>query len=344
MRARISPAQITAAVNCLKQGDLVAMPTETVYGLAADASNPTAVQKIFAVKGRPTHHPLIVHLADLDQLTLWAREIPDAAWQLAQQFWPGPMTLILKKQAQVLTAVTGGQDTVGVRIPSHPIAQHLLRAFGGGLAAPSANRFGYISPTSAQHVRSDLGDKVAMILEGGPCSLGIESTIIDCRSDNISMLRPGTITATDMLATLGIRCAVPAPHALSIPQVSGALPSHYAPRTTTHLFSAEKIDAYLQMRAPAVKNIIILSTRKPTVQAVRIYEARIPYHRPAALEDAAVHWMIMPADPEGYAHHLYEQLHIADQLCGAEIWIEMVPNTEAWRGIMDRITKASARM
>jgi L-threonylcarbamoyladenylate synthase len=346
MRPLIRQTQIDQAVDCLKKGGLVAMPTETVYGLAGDASNGAAVRKIFSVKGRPENHPLIVHIARIEQCAHWAKDIPDYALKLAETYWPGPMTLILKKQAHVLDSVTGGQDSVGIRIPNHPVAQQLLQAFGGGLAAPSANRFGYISPTSAEHVREDLGDKVDMILDGGSCGIGIESTIIDCTGDSPKILRPGMITQegvkysfdtlrhsqVDLLAKVSNEYLT---HN-SMPRVSGALASHYAPKTTTKLLSQEEIN---QRRETC--NIVILSTRKPTQRHVKMYDARIPHRSPSPNPDIA-HWIVMPTDPHGYAHRLYEQLHFADQLQCQEIWIEDVSSAEEWNGIRDRIIKASS--
>ena len=196
-------AGIAQASGVLKAGGLVAFPTETVYGLGADASNAQAVARIFAVKGRPRNHPLIVHLASADDLATWAVDVSEDARQLARAFWPGPLTLILKRAESVLDAVTGEQDTVAVRVPSHPKALALLEAFGGGIAAPSANKFGRISPTTPDHVRLDLGQEVDLVLDGGACEIGIESTIVDCSGERPRLLRPGKITATEIEALLG---------------------------------------------------------------------------------------------------------------------------------------------
>ncbi len=343
MRPLIRQSQIDTAVEYLKKGELVVMPTETVYGLAGDASNEIAVRKIFTVKGRPENHPLIVHIADIDHLSKWAREIPEYALTLAKHFWPGPMTLILKKQAHVLDAVTGGQDSVGIRIPNDPVAQQLLKTFGGGLAAPSANSFGYISPTTAEHVRQDLGEKIDIILDGGHCGIGIESTIIDCTTDSPRILRPGMISREMIEIRLGpsLRWGDTVEGASLMSEeaalrVSGALPSHYAPHTKTKLLSAEQIDQALEN-----KNIVILSTRKPKQHRVKIYDSRIP-HRSTIPNHDISHWIVMPSDSQGYAHRLYEQLHFADQLQCDEIWIEDVPHTVEWSGIVNRITKASS--
>lgn len=336
MRPLINQTQINQAVDCLKKGGLLVMPTETVYGLAADATNEAAIQRIFATKGRPADHPLIVHIADINQLSHWARDIPDYAMTLAKHFWPGPMTLILKKQAHVLETITGGQDTVGIRIPNHPVARQLLQKFGGGLAAPSANSFGYISPTSTEHVRKDLGDKVDMILDGGHCGIGIESTIIDCSGDAPRILRPGMISEEEILELLGLGPSLRWDDTVAkAPRVSGALPSHYAPRTKTKLLTEEEINLSLEN-----KNIVILSRRKPQCRQIKIYDSRIPHRAPQPNADV-IHWIVMPSDPHGYAHRLYEQLHFADSLQCQEILIEQVPTTTEWSGITDRITKAS---
>ncbi|MER2553218.1 MAG: L-threonylcarbamoyladenylate synthase, partial [Thauera sp.] len=198
-------AAIAEAAALLRAGDLVGMPTETVYGLAADALNPDAVNKIFAAKGRPADHPLIVHLPSVEHLPRWAAAIPKDVIALARAFWPGPLTLILRRTPEVPDEVTGGQDTVGVRVPSHPVALALLRVFDGGLAAPSANRFGRISPTTAAHVYEELGERVALILDGGACEVGIESTILDFSRDVPEILRPGAIGPEDIARVIGRR-------------------------------------------------------------------------------------------------------------------------------------------
>ena len=258
-----SAAEIEHAAHLLREGELVALPTETVYGLGADARNPAALAKIFAAKGRPADHPLIVHLADATQLAQWAVDISPAAHALADAFWPGPLTLILKRHPAVPDPVTGGQDSVGLRVPAHPVALALLRAFGGGIAAPSANPFGRLSPTTAEHVRNAFGDAVT-VLDGGPCTVGIESTIVDLTAPTPRILRPGAISAEDVQRVL--RAALPATlsnslpnittpitaattaHATpaaahadqpSVPRVSGSLAAHYAPRTPLRLCAPE---------------------------------------------------------------------------------------------------------
>lgn len=217
---------IDRAVAVLRAGGLVAIPTETVYGLAADASNPEAVGKIFAVKGRPVDHPLIVHIAAAEHLEDWAATIPSAAAVLADACWPGPLTLLVPRAARVLDVVTGGLETVGVRVPAHPLTLELLTKFGGGLAAPSANRFGRVSPTTAEHVLADLGDDVDFVLDGGPCPIGVESTIVDCTVDPPQVLRPGGIPTEDIEALLNLTLGA----AAGAKRSPGMLDSHYAPR------------------------------------------------------------------------------------------------------------------
>jgi len=196
-------AELTKAVELLRQGRLVAFPTETVYGLGADASNAAAVKKLYAVKRRPTDHPVIVHFDSAARAFTWARDVPEAAVQLAKKFWPGPLTLVLKRSPLAHDFVTGGQDSIGLRVPAHPVAHELLAAFGGGIAAPSANRFGLVSPTTAAHVRDDLGADAELVLEGGPSEVGIESTIVDLSGGKPVLLRPGKISAAEIAAVIG---------------------------------------------------------------------------------------------------------------------------------------------
>src|ERR1700680_4574831 len=191
---RATPLEIATAVQALRDGELVAFPTETVYGLGAHAGYPAALRRIFELKGRPTTHPLIVHVDSLRYLSRWAREVPEAAQKLAERFWPGPLTLVLPRAENVHRLVTGGQDSVAVRVPAHPMAQQLLTAFGGGIAAPSANRYGRLSPTRAEHVRDELGEAVRIVLDGGECQIGLESTIIAFEGSQVRLLRPGAVT------------------------------------------------------------------------------------------------------------------------------------------------------
>ncbi|MEP7113331.1 MAG: L-threonylcarbamoyladenylate synthase [Ilumatobacteraceae bacterium] len=219
-------SEVERAIAVLRAGGLVAIPTETVYGLAADASNPVAVQRIFAVKARPANHPLIVHIGTVDQLGQWAATIPPAAAVLAEACWPGPLTVLVPRARTVLDVVTGGRSTVGVRVPAHPLTLQLLDRFGGGLAAPSANRFGQVSPTTAAHVRADLGDDVDFILDGGPCPVGVESTIVDCTVDPPQVLRPGAISVDEIAALLDMTLGSDTGPS----RAPGMLASHYAPR------------------------------------------------------------------------------------------------------------------
>ena len=217
---------IARAVEILRAGGLVAFPTETVYGLGADASNPAAVARIFEAKGRPAEHPLIVHLASAASLDEWASEVPPLARAFAEACWPGPLTLILRRSPRVPDAVTGGLETVGLRVPAHPLALELLGAFGGGIAAPSANRFGSVSPTTAAHVRRGLGDRVDMVLDGGPCDVGVESTIVDLSGGAPALLRPGGLPRERLELIAGVRIPIQRDGAVRAP---GMLESHYAP-------------------------------------------------------------------------------------------------------------------
>ncbi|WP_163509003.1 L-threonylcarbamoyladenylate synthase [Fodinicola acaciae] len=236
----VSTAEIEEAAGVLRAGGLVAFPTETVYGLGANAEDAAAVARVFAAKGRPASHPLIVHIGAAAQLADWVDDVPATARLLAARFWPGPLTLVLRRGRRVSLAATGGLETVAVRVPDHPVALGLLAAFGGGVAAPSANRFGSVSPTIADHVRSELGDAVDMVLDGGACQVGVESTIVDATSDSPSVLRPGGVTREDIEALLGGTVAVPETSQVRVP---GQHPSHYAPRARVVLVDPQKVVA-----------------------------------------------------------------------------------------------------
>jgi L-threonylcarbamoyladenylate synthase len=237
-------SDIDRALAVLHAGGLVAIPTETVYGLAADASNAAAVERIFSVKARPPHHPLIVHIAAAELLGDWAAMIPPAAGVLADACWPGPLTLLVPRASHVLDVVTGGLSTVGVRVPAHPMTLELLQRFGGGLAAPSANRFGRISPTTADHVRADLGTDVDFVLDGGPCPVGVESTIVDCTVDPPQVLRPGGISADEVTSLLNLTLGA----ATGPSRAPGMLASHYAPRSRV-LLADSAADAHAMAAA-----------------------------------------------------------------------------------------------
>lgn len=230
--------EIDEAVAILRRGGLVGLPTETVYGLAGDASDPEAVRAIFRTKGRPADHPLIVHLAEAAAIDDWATDVPEAARTLAARFWPGPLTLVLWRALRVRDEVTGGLDTVALRVPSHPVARELLRRFGGGLAAPSANRFGRVSPTRAEHVRADLGDDVGLVLDGGPCDVGLESTIVDLTTGTPTILRAGVIGADELERALGVTVTRIASGPSRAP---GMLASHYAPRAKVVLVDEDRL-------------------------------------------------------------------------------------------------------
>jgi L-threonylcarbamoyladenylate synthase len=313
-------ATIARAAARLHAGELVAFPTETVYGLGADASNRDAVRRIFAAKGRPADHPVIVHLYDAGQLADWARAVPDGARKLAAAFWPGPLTLILPRAARVTDVVTGGQDSVGLRVPSHPVARELLRAFGGGIAAPSANRFGRISPTTAGHVADDLGDAVALILDGGACALGIESTIVAFAGDDAVLLRPGGIDVAALRRVLGRAPRAPDDAA---PRASGTLASHYAPRTPAILVAPEAMHA----------EIAQLEDRD---EAVAVLARTVARH-----EDFAGIWVAAPKEAAAYAHDLYGNLRSLDTAGADAILIEAVPAGEAWLAVRDRLERAT---
>ncbi len=230
-------AAIGRAVDVLRRGGLVAFPTETVYGLGADATSPEALARLYAVKGRPGDHPVIVHLPEPAAVGHWAVEFPGPARDLAREFWPGPLTLVLRRRPEVLDAVTGGRPTVGLRVPAQPVALALLRAFAGGLAAPSANRFGRVSPTTAAHVRDDLGSDVGVILDGGPCAVGVESTIVDCSADEPAILRPGGVPREAVEAVLGRSV----PFADRRGGAPGTLASHYRPRARVEVVTSDRL-------------------------------------------------------------------------------------------------------
>jgi len=313
---------VARAAGLLRAGELVAFPTETVYGLGADASNPLAIAKIFKVKGRPADHPLIVHLPDVSHLECWAVDIPADAEKLAAAFWPGPLTLILKRHPSVLDAITGGQDTVGLRVPKHPLALQLLREFDGGVAAPSANRFGRVSPTTAAHVREELGDVAAMILDGGPCAVGIESTILDLSGGEPRILRPGMLDADALGAVLG--CPPAFGGQQNAPRVSGSLEAHYAPRTPLQLAAAADLAAMVRKALDAGRRIALLAAQ------------------PLTLEHQNLVWRRASADPAQFAHDLYARLRELDALRCDLILVATPPADEAWRAVADRLRRAAA--
>jgi len=312
---------IARAARLLHEGRLVAFPTETVYGLGADARNADAVRRIFAAKGRPEDHPVIVHVEHLAAAEAWAARMPDGARALARAFWPGPLTLIVPRAGDVIDAVTGGQASVGLRAPAHPVARALLAAFGGGIAAPSANRFGHVSPTTARHVADDLGDAVDLILDGGACDVGIESTIIAFTSDPPMLLRPGAVATDALAAVLG---QMPVARDATAPRASGTLPSHYAPRTPAALVAPDALLAELAQ----------LEERDERVAVLAITAAR-----PEAFDGV---WISAPNDATAYAQTLYANLRALDRVNADSILIEQVPQARAWTAIRDRLARATS--
>ena len=305
---------VARAARILRSGGLVAFPTETVYGLGADASSASAMAKLYAVKRRPAGHPVIVHFASADAAFGWAHEVPQSARKLAKAFWPGPLTLVLQRSEKAQDFVTGGQDSVGVRVPSHPVAHELLELFGSGVAAPSANRFGRVSPTTAAHVRDDLGADVDLVLEGGPTEVGIESTIVDLSGAAPVLLRPGRITRFDIESVLGSEFAE---KDAASPRHSGGLERHYAPRTPARLVPAYDLDKEI---ARLKEKVAVLAFSRP--------DERVDY------------WLRMPRDPHAYAQKLYAALRELDTAGCDEILIEAPPDTPEWNAVDDRLKRA----
>jgi L-threonylcarbamoyladenylate synthase len=306
--------EVRKAAEILRAGGLVAFPTETVYGLGADASSERALARLYAVKRRPADHPVIVHFASADEAFAWARQVPEAARLLARRFWPGPLTLILRRSGKAGDFVTGGQDSVGLRVPSHPVARELLEEFGGGVAAPSANRFGLVSPTTAAHVREDLGGDVDLVLEGGPSEVGIESTIVDLSGHAPVLLRPGRISKKELEAVLGL--AVEEKTAAS-PRHSGGLERHYAPRTPARMVPGYDLDKEI---ARLGDKVAVLAFSRP--------DERVDY------------WLRMPRDPDAYARRLYGALRELDGAECEEILVEAPPDAPEWAAVRDRLGRA----
>ncbi len=305
--------EIRQAAEILTRGGLVAFPTETVYGLGADASNATAVARLYAAKRRPADHPVIIHFADASEAFAWARDVPAVAKKLAARYWPGPLTLILKRSARARDFVTGGQDTVGLRVPSHPVAQELLSAFGSGVAAPSANPFGLLSPTSAAHVREDLGSAVDLVLDGGPSEVGIESTIVDLSAGAPALLRPGHISQDELESILGeIHAATP-----TSPRHPGGLERHYAPRTPARLVPAHALDKEI---SGSKERVAVLAFSRP--------DERVDF------------WLRMPREPQAYAQRLYAALRELDGAGCERILVEAPPGTREWDAVRDRLERA----
>ena len=321
---------VRAAARMLESGQLVAFPTETVYGLGADAENPVATAAIFALKNRPANHPLIVHIAPDADIGYWSSYIPDAAKKLIDAFWPGPLTLILKKASHIPAAVAGGQDSIGLRCPSHPVAQALLRAFKdgkGGIAGPSANRFGHVSPTRAEHVRDEFGDdpRLAAILEGGQSEVGIESTILDLSRIETAgpvLLRPGKIHSLQIAEDIGRMPEMPDAAA---PRASGTLASHYAPLTPVVIVPEKDLTSVLKQ------------LEKKNIRVALLHYSSLSSDRKQPL----VKQTGLFCSPDVYSHQLYASLRELDRHRADVILVEATPDTEAWKGVNDRLRRAA---
>ncbi|MGB5131153.1 MAG: L-threonylcarbamoyladenylate synthase [Steroidobacteraceae bacterium] len=316
------PARIEEAVALLNAGELVAFPTETVYGLGADARNAAAVARIFVAKGRPSSHPLIVHVSGLAAARGWIGELPDAAKRLAEAFWPGPLTLVLPKAAGVSEGVTGGQPTVALRAPAHPVARALLAAFGGGIAAPSANRYGRISPTRAADVQEELGDRVALILDGGDCEVGVESTIVACVGGQVTLLRPGAISRSQLRDIVGQVADADA----ASPRAPGRDRSHYAPLTPVSLIDPARLRPEIERALAAGERIAVLARGAAPVASDRLA------------------WRRLGDQPAEYGRALYATLRELDRTGAARILVEDVPGDEPWAAVADRLRRAAAQV
>ncbi|MFE5239529.1 L-threonylcarbamoyladenylate synthase [Streptomyces sp. NPDC056627] len=312
---------IERAAGVLRAGGLVALPTETVYGLGADAEDPAAVARIFQVKGRPPSHPLIVHIAAAEQLDDWVAEVPAAARLLAERFWPGPLTLVLRRGQRVPLEATGGLETVAVRVPDHPVALALLSAFGGGVTAPSANLFGSVSPTTADHVRAELGNAVDFVLDGGSCQVGVESTIVDVTGEMPSILRPGGVTREDLEEVLGHPVAVPSTSGVRVP---GQHPSHYAPRARVVLVEPEEVVAEAETAREAGHQVGVLLP--PSLAGVEVKAHAV---------------VSLPGAPDAYAQGLYGFLRELDQQ-GCDLIVASLPAEEGLGlAIANRLRRAA---
>ena len=356
MILQANAAAIAHAAQALRQGQLVGLPTETVYGLAANATDDAAVARIFEAKGRPADHPLIVHVLSLAQVPLFAAQVPDFAQRLLEAFWPGPLTLILPRKPDVARASAGGQDSIGLRCPSHPVAQALLQACLDmgvtGVSAPSANRFGRVSPTTAAHVQSELGLDL-LVLDGGDCPVGIESTLVDCTRGQPVLLRPGHITRTQIEAACGRKVLSPddpqATLGQAAPRASGTLESHYAPRAKVRLMSAQDIAQKLQALGPHANNLGVWSAEHP--DAVQGAGAGVGAGVGSGLWadlgqsgdlGAGVVWRAQPSQAEQAAHDLFSVLRDLDARGVQQIWVQLPPDTPEWEGVRDRLQRAAA--
>lgn len=325
------PDAIAQAASRLAAGDLVGLPTETVYGLAADAGSEAAVAGIFAAKGRPSDHPLIVHVTGADTAAHFARALPEVARRLMAAFWPGPLTVIVPRREGVARAAAGGQDSVGLRCPSHPVARALLQACAAlpapvlGLAAPSANRFGRVSPTTAAHVRDEFGEGL-LVLDGGACEVGIESAIVDCTRGRPVLLRPGALGFGQIEAACGERLWRPEDMPGAAPRASGTLASHYAPQAPLRLMDGAALQDALGVLGPGAEDLGLAvwarSSLKVSARGVQVHP--------------------MPADPAGAARDLFAVLREFDAAGARLIWVEAPPAEADWDGVRDRLQRAAA--
>ena len=322
-----NPAAIAEAAQRIRFGELVAFPTETVYGLGADACSDTAVAKIFAAKGRPADHPLIVHVASSAQVADFASSVPPFAQRLMAAFWPGPLTVILPRSAGVAAAAAGGQPSIGLRCPAHPVALAFLAAClevgVNGVAGPSANRFGRVSPTTAAHVAGEFADDL-MVLDGGPCAVGIESSIVDCTRSQPVLLRPGVLTRAALASACGQPVLMPDELASAAPRASGTLESHYAPNAVVRLMEAKAIQTALDLLGAEATHIAVYART-----IVRIRSDKVLYRR-------------MPDDALATAQQLFAVLRDFDAQGVKLIWIENPPDTPEWDGVQDRLGRAAA--
>ena len=329
-----SSQSIALAAQALKSGELIGLPTETVYGLAADACNTQAVAKIFSTNGRPTDHPLIVHVTDIESAKRFVSDIPDFAKRLIDEFWPGPLTLILPRIADVATPAAGGQNSVGIRCPSHPIARQILLAAQSlgvwGLAAPSANKFGRVSPTTAAHVREEFGDAL-LIVDGGACDVGIESAIVDCTRGQPVLLRPGVLTIEQLRLACGEKVLQQGEQLspnTSAPKASGTLAAHYAPLAKLFLMNKQEIEQKLAQHKEGFP--LAVWSRSPLKgQLLKIFD-----------NNSDMNWQQMPIDPAQCAQMLFAQLRTFDALGAEQIWVESPPSNSAWEGVHDRLRRA----
>ncbi len=317
---RATQKELEEAVTALRNGDLVAFPTETVYGLGANARDAAALRKIFEAKGRPADHPLILHLDNVRFLPRWVAEVPPQVEPLAKAFWPGPLTLVLRRSEECSDVLTGGQDTVAIRIPSHPMAQQLLTAFGGGIAAPSANRYGRVSPTRPEHVREELGDAVGLILDGGECMIGVESTILSLAGPKPRLLRPGSITQAQIEAVIGpIEVGADA----AAPRVPGSTAQHYSPSTAVAIVPPTLLESRIDTLLRDARRVAVLAQRPP---------------RKA---QQGVTWINAGRRLDVYQRDLYANLRSLDKAGADLILVEEVPALPEWAAVRDRLARAA---